>query len=696
MNEKPKLEQKTGQNGRFAHEKEALRAWGEWLFGRIRRYGAQSREKKTERFLRGLWLAAFAFLLGTCELPFSVYPLGIALLCSATDSLPYIAAGITAAGVAAQLPPWLFPCTCVLTLGVRLLARVFVDLPDRLGDTEGALPLHEHLRGPIYAESLYLRMTASCVSVFFVSLVAIIGGGFRYYDLFGALLAILLAPLAVLLYSGLFPSDNTSSRLSAFAKVTAPVALSASVCLSLRVRPLGEFLSLIAAYLAILALCRKGNLFAALAGALFCGACIGTPYIPVLLASCLVAHCLMDKLPPMAAASAAATGTLAAFLVGGSTLAYTVFSPFLVGTTLFFGYLRVKKPTQQPKDIPKSSKTNASSLSPTLRALSELAAGQGVDGFATEYAELADLLDGAHARETEKSTPNDPLSKALRERLCTKGFSPRTVSVLGVRGKRVSLLLHTPVDAKTESYLLELARKCVGVPLLQTAARETDGGVLLEYRETAAYRASAEFAFSAAEGVCGDAICTFRSAEDAKFYALICDGMGAGKKAAVVSRRAAAFLKKLLSAGAEEITALRMLNTFLRLGQAEEMTTTADLLVIDEYTGKGDFFKCGAAPGYIKHEGEVSTVSADTVPLGILQETDVRQSTFHFGADDIAVLCSDGIGDGEVCPWLTDYLQITQDIKTRDMAKHIVSTAREKGSRDDLSALVVSIKKHSA
>ncbi len=551
---------------------------------RVRRYKQLSREQKVTRFWRGALVFGIAFFLGRCELPFSVYPLGVAFLCAATDSLPYLSVGL----IFSKTPLWLSLATVALTLLVRLLASVF----DRFGEPSGTLPL-------------YLRMTSSCVAVFFVSLIAIIGGGFRYYDLFGALLSITTAPIAVLLYSGFFPSDGTmNARLRAFTKGAAPVALSVSACFAFR------------------------DIFSVL------------------------------------------------------------FLPLLTGT-IFYGYFRTPKPKVQ---APPTEPVETDKLSRTLCALSELAASRGAEGFASEYAASATLLEEVRRAETARSVHDTAAEAALYERLCTKGFSPLAVSVLGTRGKRIRLSMPSPAPT---AYLLEQAEKCLGICLCEREVREENGTVTLTFSEKTTVRAEAEFAFSAAEGVCGDAVCSFRDTENAKFYALVCDGMGAGKQAALTSRTAAAFLKKLLMAGASEPTALLMLGNFLRLGQNEEMTTTADLLVIDEYTGAGKFFKCGAAPSYVRHGDNVSTLTVCTVPLGILQDADVKELTYDFSGGDMAILTSDGVGDGESPAWLTEYLQSTT-ATPRETARHIVKAARENGSRDDLSTLVVTIKKHSA
>ncbi len=669
------------------------------LLQRRRRLG-RAQGDTAARTLRGLSAMGLCFLFGICRFPFSVYPLGIAFLCAATDSVGYCVLGFLLSGLMLPLPLWLYPAACALTLSVRVLTRLFVDLPSRLGETAGVRPFSEHLRGRVFAESLYLRMTSSCVSAFFVSLVAIVGGGFRYYDLFGALLAIAAAPVAVFLYAGFFASDGSvSGRLRKITEQSAPVALSVSVCFALRGGLFGVFFCPFAATLAILILCRKCGFFPAVIAAVGCGASIGGAYIPVLLAVAVVGYSLMDSLPTIAAAASAAAGTLVAYLIGKDTLASTLFLPLLCAAAVFYSALSPQKTAKEnakPDTVPPPQKSNAAygKLTTAFSALSELAANRNAEAFALDYAAAAKLLFEEGERLAARQRHDTNAEKSLYERLCVLGFAPVRSEILGERGKKVILSLNAPApDEKTERYLAEQMEKHLGIFLSAPNVCENGSHVTLTYEEKASFRAESDFSFCAAEGVCGDAVVSFRDKENAKFYALISDGMGAGKNAALVARTAASFLKKLLCAAAREQTALCMLNNFLRLGGSEEISTTADLLVIDEYTGEARFFKCGAAPGYVKRGASVYTLSAGTVPLGILRETDIKEMKFDLVDGDTVVLTSDGVGEGEECTWLVEHLKKAETVKGRELAKFITSSARERGSLDDLSALVVTLKK---
>lgn len=53
-----------------------------------------------------------------------------------------------------------------------------------------------------------LRMATSCVTAFLISVWANVAGGYRYYDLFGAFLAMVAAPVACLVYAPFFAPER--------------------------------------------------------------------------------------------------------------------------------------------------------------------------------------------------------------------------------------------------------------------------------------------------------------------------------------------------------------------------------------------------------------------------------------------------------------------------------------------------------
>ena len=199
------------------------------------------------------------------------------------------------------------------------------------------------------------------------------------------------------------------------------------------------------------------------------------------------------------------------------------------------------------------------------------------------------------------------------------------------------------------------------------------------------------------EGLCGDSIAVFQSA-DGRCLALLSDGMGNGRKAAQLSGLCSVFLQKMLLTGGDTGVILRMLNDFLSAGTVGEASATIDLLEIDLFTGEGIFWKSGAAPSFVLREGNLFSLNSRTAPIGILAEADVQKIAFRFYSGDTVIMMSDGvIDDGESPEFLELLVGDIDDEKELDRAaERIVDRRRttvsvESDHLDDRSVILLSI-----
>lgn len=677
----------------------------------------------------GLVSALIAFLLAGCALPFSTYPLGLALLCASTERTLYIAAGLLAAAFTTPLPPWLSVAVTLGTLLARIAARVFVDLPTRIGGDGRRGELLEHLRGRLFCEGLYLRMACVCVSVFSTGLYAIIRGGFRYYDLFGTIFSMVAAPLAVFFLAGLFEGEYDRlfpPRIAEPLSVLSQIALATALCYALFDTTLaGIPLSLTLAFVAVIFICRRHGLFASALTALATGLVVGLPYPPVLLVASLAAFCILDLSPMLAASVACLAGTITGVLILGGGSMTSVFLPLFSGAAVFGTadkLLRARKaPVAGHRTDPSAARAHVDAmraesealasaldeLSSVFSAMSECQRHQSevgapsalplgkAESFALDYGASATLLRELSARLDGEFCEDMRLSDAVRGRLSDLGYAAQRVTVTGTREKRLTVTGIAPLPTEAGlSYLGgQLARVC-GFPW-DKPILAADG--TLTARRAPAVRVSFGSSLSAKEGVCGDVIAVFRDEARGFLYALLDDGMGTGKEAATTAQLGSLFLRKLLPAGARPETALRMLNQFLRLGRNggdTESSTTVDLLVLDLLEGRASFLKSGAAPTYVKRGKNIFYLDSKTAPVGILREIDAKQIDFEVKSGDTVVMVSDGVTRGEnECLWLLDLLDSTDESDPEVLAAHIVARAAEEDDPDDLSAIVLCIER---
>lgn len=144
------------------------------------------------------------------------------------------------------------------------------------------------------------------------------------------------------------------------------------------------------------------------------------------------------------------------------------------------------------------------------------------------------------------------------------------------------------------------------------------------------------------ESVSGDSSIQF-SDGFGNVYFIIADGMGSGNRAALESSMACSLISKLIRAGSDETTALQMVNALLISKSTDEVFTTADILKVNLFTGKADFFKAGAAQSFVKTGGTVSSVESSALPLGIIPGAEIKPVTLRLSDGDCAALFSDGI-----------------------------------------------------
>ena len=661
-----------------------------------------------------------AFLLGRCALPFSTYPLGLALLCASSEYTLFIAAGLIAAAFSLPLPTALTASVVVGTLLVRIAARVFVDLPTRIGGDGRKGELWEHLRDRLFCEGLYLRMASVCVSVFSLSLFSIIRGGFRYYDLFGALFSMAVAPIGVFLFCGLFQGEynriftpRTEPILTALSEISLAVAL----CYALGdVTLYGISIPLAFGFVAVLITCRRRGLIAALLSGLFCGFLLGIPYIPVLLVSALAAFFIGDRSPALAASAAAVAGAVFGILSLGGSSVGTVFLPLFCGTAVYCTAHKLLKPKADAaappteKEHPPSAERAAEAilaLADVFATMSEQQKYPAPTAFCDHCLDcLVALCAHCESREICQLRHEDTLFEETGHTLARIGhaeeedlpaalltYCPQTAELLTSVNSGAADLAKTTLCSEKTALFADSYR--MTATLLQELTAPCDDRTA----RIPTIRADYGSCLSAQEGVSGDVISIFLDDERHLLYAAINDGMGSGKEAALTAQLGSLFLRKLLVAGLSPETVLRMLNHFLRAGRNNgntESCTTVDLLILDLSEGRACFLKSGAAPTYVKRGKSVFYLDSNTAPVGILREIDAKEIHFDVKAGDTIVMVSDGVTDGDSeRTWLLDRIEEETCTDPAAFAQDLVARAADENRPDDVSVIVIRIDSNS-
>lgn len=187
---------------------------------------------------------------------------------------------------------------------------------------------------------------------------------------------------------------------------------------------------------------------------------------------------------------------------------------------------------------------------------------------------------------------------------------------------------------------------------------------------------------------------TFSSFEDENgfFYAMICDGMGTGAKAALTSSLAVTLLEKMIKAGFGITAAVNTVNSSLITKSGDESSVTLDLVVIDRFTGYTEFYKCGAVDTIVKKGSRLLNVGFSSLPLGIISDTEASRGTGTLGKGDVLVMTSDGARD-EDRPLLKKELKGFGGGEVRVFTSTVAENIRnnQTGKKDDLTVLTIAI-----
>ncbi len=220
-----------------------------------------------------------------------------------------------------------------------------------------------------------------------------------------------------------------------------------------------------------------------------------------------------------------------------------------------------------------------------------------------------------------------------------------------------------------------------------------DSAMRFIYKEKAEYKiVSAGVQFNAnGEKFSGDSFTTFED-NNGYFYAIICDGMGTGTKAALSSNLAVSLLEKMIKSGFGINASINTVNTSLISKSGEECSVTLDMVVFDLFTGRTEFYKCGASDTVVKRNGKITDIGFCSVPLGILGDVQAGKGSGMLGNGDIILMHSDGVReeDGE---YLKKQLKKFNNGNVRNFTGELCENIRrsQPEKNDDMTVLTLAV-----
>ena len=193
---------------------------------------------------------------------------------------------------------------------------------------------------------------------------------------------------------------------------------------------------------------------------------------------------------------------------------------------------------------------------------------------------------------------------------------------------------------------------------------------------------------------CGDSFDSFFDGKG-RFYMILSDGMGTGKRAAADSVMCSSLSAILLKAGYPVECILRVINSAMLVRTGEESIATLDIVAMDLYTGEVCFYKAGASHSVVLKHQKLLKVTKPSLPIGILGDVKFEQISLTVSDGDAFVLMSDGVSEDTLPYWKT-ILAECDGFSGRELADRLTKSAHlhsDKNTPDDITVVVAKVRK---
>ena len=554
----------------------------------------QIREKKTVSLAqigKQTLCAAFAALAARGALPFGAMPFGFAALCC-VDSTHLLG---VAAGVGISLlfssEPWIMLGLYVITISLRVIFSL-------MGGKDAQ----------IFGEHLSMRIIAASTGAFGFGLYRLIDKGFLYYDLFGAILSILIAAFATFLWWPLTDEqgDDRTDRGYTWWRAAGFISLIAAAVWGVRDTVLfGVSVSALLCMFVTLYSTRRWGVGFGATMALLSGLCVSVTSAPLFVFSAVVYGLLCSVSPLLASLSSFGVGMAWAIYIEGVYAVTSLLPALMAASFAFYAVDKLYPPVEQPletdgnlekysvnatdiallrlddaagrikllcegfsalsgllaKDGAKGDRMLSGAL---LTEIGEIGGDEGIERYADyvsetlrtetpalEYKTVADYLAEVMAQSRTDFSVDTALSEKITGELrrIYPRYELRAIALSG-HNERVTVLCPSEsfLHHKGNELCLTIADVC-GFPVRCNEVSEFEEQAYLTFTR----RPVLEVNFfgkkqnsSLEDEFCGDSFGIIKQDDNGKVFAFINDGMGSGREAAVTSGLCAMFLQKLL------------------------------------------------------------------------------------------------------------------------------------------------------
>lgn len=323
--------------------------------------------------------------------------------------------------------------------------------------------------------------------------------------------------------------------------------------------------------------------------------------------------------------------------------------------------------------------------------------------FANHLEEISEAFLEVADTVVHVSKPVEHKRRALIQYLKKHGIQARElIFIEGGASRRISMearsVLKKEIPAEDLAGLLSVYFNRRLMPALDSAMQLGRGYDLFIFEDEPHFMVLSAMSRAVKEGekISGDNF-SIEEYSHNQMVAMISDGMGSGEQACHDSRSVIEFMEKFMEAGFSKEKALMMVNGALFSQNPGGNLTTLDVCSIDLLSGEADFIKVGAAASFLKRGMHVEEISADTLPLGSVEDINSMQMMVQLRNTDMLIMVSDGVTDafGEFgAGRMKDIIAKTNYVNPKELSDYLLKCAigcQGGRIRDDMTVLAMYI-----
>ncbi|MBR5156143.1 MAG: stage II sporulation protein E [Clostridia bacterium] len=266
---------------------------------------------------------------------------------------------------------------------------------------------------------------------------------------------------------------------------------------------------------------------------------------------------------------------------------------------------------------------------------------------AEQFENVSSVLNNIGSQLDSDIAQDMQLENKIAAALDRKGISAGNICLTSADGFEVSMLSAScGGKLNCSTTVAATISEALGVPMLRTSRSCSDEVCKLHFREQERYVTDIGLAQLTRDDTkrTGDSL-TYTLLDNGKFVLALSDGMGSGARANLQSTITVELIKRLLGAGFDKDTSLKLINSVLLTNTEEETFATVDMCLVNLYTGSLEFIKIGAANSYIKSKNDVICIESSSLPAGIVENPEADCAIYSANNGDYIIMATDGVID---------------------------------------------------